>query len=217
MSSISRSPEDLNGVFVSHEHSDHIKGIGPLVRKHKIPLYINRATYHASSLGKIPEECINFAETGSYVNIGNCEVNLTHKEHDAVDPVAHVVEANNKSLGVFMDIGKPCNNVRSIFPKLDAAFLEFNHDVDMLLQGSYPWFLKHRIAGEKGHLSNFDACNLINNHSDRLRQAFFSHMSQNNNSEEKVSLTYDTLVKPELKSLSTSFAGQFEAMPLRKI
>jgi phosphoribosyl 1,2-cyclic phosphodiesterase len=178
--------EKIKAVFISHEHSDHIKGLDTLVRKYSLPVYITEATRRNVGI-ELEPRFLKVFEAHNEIMIGSLSVTAFPKFHDASDPYSFVVGCNKICVGVFTDIGKPCKNVIKYFKLCHAAFLESNYDDQMLENGNYPLFLKNRIRGGMGHLSNHEALEIFINH----RPAFMSHLllshiSKNNNSPELV-------------------------------
>ncbi|NOQ21491.1 MAG: MBL fold metallo-hydrolase [Candidatus Aegiribacteria sp.] len=173
-------PEAL---FISHEHSDHIKGAGVLARKWNIPVYGSSGTLGASrrSLGKLPDTGI--LENGTGVDFRSFTVSAFSIAHDATDPSGYVIEWDSGKLGIATDLGKSSPLVEASLKGCSALILEFNHDEDMLWNGSYPWHLKQRIASTTGHLSNSMASDLLGAvyHRD-LKVCVLAHLSQENNS-----------------------------------
>jgi phosphoribosyl 1,2-cyclic phosphodiesterase len=171
----------IRAIFVSHEHSDHIRGIASLAKKYSLPVYITAPTLKACffPLGRNKfESFFPFQE----VAIGSLHVLPFPKIHDAADPHSFVVRSRGVSVGVITDIGGVCAQVSQQFSACDAVFLESNYDRDMLVKGRYPQYLKNRISGGKGHISNEEALELFNKHrSPRLRYLFLSHLSKENN------------------------------------
>ncbi len=170
-------------LFISHEHSDHVKGAGILARKWNIPVYGSSGTLNAArrSLGKLPGTEI--LENGTGVDFGSFTVSAFSVAHDAIDPSGYVIEWDSGKLGVATDLGKSSPLVEENLAGCSAVVLEFNHDEDMLWNGSYPWHLKQRIASTTGHLSNIAASDLLGAvfHRD-LKVCVLAHLSQENNS-----------------------------------
>lgn len=171
----------VKAIFVSHEHSDHIRGIPVLAKKYRLPVYI---TYGTLQNSKLDLSGVMIEPFRSYepVQIGGISVTAFPKLHDARDPHSFIVDSNNIKVGVFTDIGAPCNHVIDQFRQCHAAFLEANYDDGLLDRSFYPYHLKQRIRGGEGHLSNEQALNLFTTHkSDFLSHLVLSHLSKNNN------------------------------------
>ncbi len=178
--------EQIKAVFISHEHSDHIKGLATLVKKYSLPVYITEATRKNGRLEFEPH-LLQLFNAHNAIMIGNLSVIAFPKFHDASDPYSFVVGCNKIYVGVFTDIGKPCKNVIKYFKQCHAAFLEANYDEEMLERGSYPVYLKNRIRGGMGHLSNKEALEIFINHRPVfMSHLLLSHLSKNNNSPELV-------------------------------
>ncbi|MDI1355688.1 MAG: MBL fold metallo-hydrolase [bacterium] len=176
----------IKAIFISHEHSDHIKGVEVLSRKFKLPVYITGATLKHS--GMFLQEDLR-AHFSAYcpVTIGNLSVLAFPKLHDASDPHSFVVSGNGLNVGVFTDIGKACEHVITNFKQCHAVFLEANYDETMLEVGNYPFYLKKRIRSHVGHLSNDQALDLYLKHKPVfMTHVLLSHLSKENNNVELV-------------------------------
>ncbi|WP_421939387.1 MBL fold metallo-hydrolase [Pedobacter sp.] len=182
----------IKAIFISHEHSDHIKGLSVFARKYKLPVYISSATLKSSSL-LLDETCIRPIQHLQPVMIGNLKVAPFSKLHDAADPYSFTIEYNDVRVGVFTDIGAVCNRLIEQFKTCHAAFLEANYDTEMLEKGNYPYFLKKRIMGGHGHLSNKQALDLFMSHkSPQLSHLLLSHLSKDNNNPDLVEQLFKT-------------------------
>lgn len=176
----------VRAVFISHEHSDHIKGLAVLSRRYKLPVYINEATRKEARL-KLDRKLVIDFEHEKSIKIGNLTVTPFSKHHDAIDPYSFTVTYKKINVGVFTDIGTACKDLAKHFRKCHAAFLESNYDEEMLENGNYPFILKRRISGGKGHLSNREALRLFLEHRPaHMTHLFLSHLSKNNNKPELV-------------------------------
>jgi len=161
----------LKALFISHEHTDHIKGVDVFAKKYNLPVYISKGTYHKSRLKLNPSQ-LNWISDNDFIQIENLRINIFSKKHDAEEPQSFTIQYNNVTVGVFTDIGLACDNVVAHFKTCHAAFLESNYDEEMLQNGSYPFILKKRISGGQGHLSNKQALEIFLQH----RPAFMSHL-----------------------------------------
>jgi phosphoribosyl 1,2-cyclic phosphodiesterase len=171
----------VKAVFISHEHTDHISGLYTLTKKYGLPVYITNATLMQAGL-KLQPELVRSFTAHKTILVGNLSITGFPKFHDASDPHSFTVSCNEINVGVFTDIGIACENLLSHFKKCHAAFLETNYDEAMLEQGRYPRFLKNRIRGGKGHLSNIQALELfVGNRPKFMSHLFLSHLSKNNN------------------------------------
>jgi len=173
--------EKIKAIFISHEHSDHIRGLETTSKKNKIPVYITDPTLKNSNLKLDPSLVFSF-KSYAPVSIGGLSVIAFPKLHDAADPFSFVVECNGVKAGVFTDIGSNCKDVVQNFKECHAVFLEANYDEKMLEEGGYPFYLKKRIRSEKGHLSNDQSLELFTKHrSQFMSHLILSHLSKNNN------------------------------------
>ncbi|MEO6707760.1 MAG: MBL fold metallo-hydrolase [Ginsengibacter sp.] len=178
--------QNVKAVFVSHEHSDHIKGLTILVKKYHLPVYITPKTMRNGGLN-FEEELLRIFNAHEPVSVGSLSIIAFPKFHDASDPYSFIVNGNETCVGIFTDIGTPCQQVIKYFHQCHAAFLEANYDDQMLEKGNYPIYLKNRIRGGNGHLSNLQALDLFVSHrSDFMSHLLLSHLSKNNNSPELV-------------------------------
>ncbi|MDD4775000.1 MAG: MBL fold metallo-hydrolase [Syntrophomonas sp.] len=172
---------DLDGVLITHEHHDHIKGVPVLVRKHRVPIYARPATWQGMPDGdKIPTECRR--EIGEKLEFGSLQVVPFPISHDAADPVGYKFYHQNLKWVVATDLGMINRPLAEALAYSDLAVLESNHDLEMLQTGPYPHFLKQRIRGQKGHLSNHEAGYLLARIPKvRCMKVFLAHLSQQNN------------------------------------
>ena len=182
MKRLGLSIQKLKAVFISHEHTDHTRGLPSLVKKYQLPVYITTPTLRFGKL-YLENHLVKNFKAHDDVLIGQLKITAFPKLHDAADPFSFVVCNEEVTVGIFTDIGSPCENVIHHFKKCHAAFLETNYDDEMLHKGNYPFHLKKRISGEKGHLSNHQALELFKNHrASFMTHLLLSHLSQNNNS-----------------------------------
>lgn len=178
---LSLSIKSICAIVITHEHTDHIKGVEALAIKYDLPVYITTATLQNARL-KIPEKLIKIFSCGDEILINELKISTFTKQHDAADPCSIVVEYSQVRFGIFTDIGEPCKNLIEHFKSCHAALLESNYDEVMLQSGTYPFFLKRRISGINGHLSNRQALDLFKNHKPVfMSHLFLAHLSQQNN------------------------------------
>ena len=185
MARLGLSMRSVRAIFISHEHTDHIKGVPVLATKYNLPIFISRHTYNNSGLS-LNASLINYLSVGSNTNINGLSVTAFSKAHDAIEPQSFTIEHKSVTVGVFTDIGRVCNDVIHHFKQCHAAFLEANYDVEMLDDGRYPIHLKNRIRGGKGHLSNAQALALFKEHAPvHMSHLLLSHLSHDNNSPDR--------------------------------
>jgi len=183
----------IRAIFITHEHSDHISGVNTLVSKYKIPVYISQPTLKEAGFWKIRKYTSDFSGQ-PHISIGNLRVTAFQKIHDASDPYSFVVSEGKINIGVFTDIGEPCDQLIHYFKQCHAAFLESNYDEEMLEKGRYPVYLKNRIRGGSGHLSNRQAMELYTRHRPEcMSHLLLSHLSKENNSPELVESLFKSI------------------------
>ncbi|MGV3541012.1 MAG: MBL fold metallo-hydrolase [Rufibacter sp.] len=171
----------VKAIFISHEHSDHIRGLEVLSKRYQLPVYITYPTLRHSRLNLQPHLVEPF-QAYVPVNVGELTVTAFPKFHDAADPHSFIVSHQGLNIGVFTDIGSPCDHVINHFQQCHAAFLETNYDDEMLDNGHYPYHLKRRIKGNHGHLSNKQALTLFTGYKpDYMSHVLLSHLSKENN------------------------------------
>lgn len=176
---------DLTAILISHHHSDHVRGIGPMSRRYGLPVYTLPATLQNCKLGNLTSVC--YFEKGRAFAINSLSVHAFDTPHDAVDSVGFVITAGSLKIGIATDLGIITNVVREHLRGCNLLVLEANHDVEMLLHGPYPWYLKQRVKSRSGHLSNEDCCEFLRDiMHDALEHVIFAHLSETNNTPEKV-------------------------------
>lgn len=179
--------QKIRAIFISHEHSDHIKGVEVFSRKYRMPVYITEITRKYSRL-KLDDDLVYSFSGQEDITIGGLTIHTFAKDHDAGDPHSFTVEHNQVTVGIFTDIGQVCHRVIRHFSTCNAAILEANYDEDMLRTGPYPLNLKQRISGGKGHLSNTHALELFQKYRPRrMSHLILAHLSEKNNKPELVS------------------------------
>jgi phosphoribosyl 1,2-cyclic phosphodiesterase len=178
-------PDQLNGVVVTHEHSDHISGVARLMRQYSIPLWLTHGTLraHINILGDLPG--ITEIDPHAVFAIGAVEVQPYVVPHDAAEPVQYVFSDGASRLGVLTDAGCATPHIETMLNGCVALVLECNHDVEMLRSGDYPYPLKQRVGGRLGHLNNEEAAALLARlDNSRLRHIVAAHLSRKNNQPE---------------------------------
>ncbi len=171
----------LEGIFITHEHSDHIKGLDVFVRKHQVPVYARPAAWgRIPCRDRLPRECCR--DLGEIMDFGLVRVEPFSISHDAVDPVGYAFYYKEQKCVLATDMGMVTDTVEQALAYTDVLVLESNHDVKMVETGPYPYYLKKRILGDEGHLSNLQAGTLLSRISRKAKlQVFLAHLSQHNN------------------------------------
>ncbi len=200
-------PKKIRAVFITHEHGDHVRGVRVLGKKLDIPVYMTNGTYAASFRTWKPVSYIAI-ENNIPVEMGLFKVYPIPKNHDAAEPTSFRIEYNGYSVGVFTDIGSPCDNVKHHLKQCQALFLETNYDPQLLKEGSYPYYLKARIDSAVGHLSNIQAFELLKEHAHPdLQCVFLSHLSAENNRPELAYNQFKSLEDKFLVKLTDRYAA----------
>jgi phosphoribosyl 1,2-cyclic phosphodiesterase len=201
-------PDTIQGILITHEHSDHISGLGILARKYHIPIYATYETLGAirnmKSSGDIPEELYNNINPNTTFYINDILIEPYSTSHDASNPVCYTMRSEGQKIGIATDLGKYDDYILSKLDSSELLYVEANHDVNMLMVGKYPYFLKQRILGDKGHLSNDTSADMISKliHPN-LKNIILAHLSKENNYEE---LAYET-VCCELMNRGSDFSS----------
>jgi phosphoribosyl 1,2-cyclic phosphodiesterase len=210
MQRLGLSMQKVKALFISHEHSDHIRGVPVLAKKYRLPVYITLTTLMHGGLSLDKSLVVPFLAYEP-IRIGALSVTAFPKFHDASDPYSFIVSCKEIRVGVFTDIGKPCQHVISHFQQCHAAFLESNYDEDMLEKGQYPYYLKRRIRGGHGHLSNREALELFNTYRpSNMSHLVLSHLSGNNNCPHLVARTFS----PHAGTTKIIVASRHEETPV---
>lgn len=200
--------KEIDGIFITHEHADHINGLGVVARKYGIPIYATKGTIEAirqsSSVGEIEESLFQTIKPDEKCIIKDLSLYPMHISHDAADPVAYRINHGTQKIGIITDLGCYTDYTVECLKDLDVLYLEANHDVHMLQVGPYPYYLKQRILGERGHLSNEAAGKLLSRllH-DKMQTIVLGHLSKENNLPE---LAYES-VRVEVTMSDTKYNG----------
>ncbi len=188
MNAMDLTTRDMDGILVTHEHTDHIAGLGVLMRRYGLPVYATKGTIGAmlsgGKLGKVDESLFHPIIADETFAIGTLDIHPIPISHDAADPVAYIIKdrPSGKKVGVVTDLGTYDDAIISKISDLSAILLEANHDVNMLQVGPYPYQLKRRILGERGHLSNETSGQLLGKIlNDHMVHIFLGHLSAENN------------------------------------
>lgn len=200
LSNIGESFDKVAGIFITHEHSDHISGAGVLSRRYQLPIYANASTWKAigSSIGKLKSNYICQIEPGEDISVGDIGINSFSIPHDAACPVGYNLFIKDKKLTIATDIGHMDDELMAKLEHSDMVLLESNHDTEMLKCGRYPWPLKQRILGDRGHLCNDIAGKVVAHLAESgTKQFLLGHLSQENNFPE---LAYKTVCNALLET-----------------
>ncbi len=205
-----RAPTGVDAVLISHDHVDHARNMGVLHRKFGLPVYVTAKTYGASSrhrLGEIGN--LRHFRAGETLRVRNVRVETIRTPHDGVDGTMFVVDDGRHRLGILTDLGHVFNDLEAVIGSLDAVLLESNYDPEMLAGGTYPDWLKERVAGPGGHLSNEEAAELVlAAGSPRLKWVCLAHLSQDNNTPKLALATHRRILGGRLPLL---VASRYEA------
>lgn len=201
--------EELSAILITHEHIDHIQGLGVFSRRYEIPVYATRGTIEGirgtKSLGKMPDGLLHEIAVDQSFGLGDLKISPFAISHDAREPSGYRIDGGEKSVAVATDLGKYDEYTVEHLKDLNAVVLEANHDLHMLEVGPYPYVLKRRVMGEKGHLSNESSgrllCDILH---DGLQQVILGHLSKENNYAE---LAYET-VKLEISMGDNPYKGE---------
>lgn len=198
--SIGVDPSTLQAILVTHEHSDHIKGLGVFARRYKLPIYMNEATWASlpSSVGQISLDQQHVFATLSTLELEDLTVESFPISHDAAEPMGFCFHHRGSRLGLVTDTGYIHQRILEKVTGCDALIFEANHDVNMLRMGVYPWNVKRRILSDVGHLSNEDAGEaLLDLLKGNGEEVFLAHLSQDNNLTELAHLTVKGVLQEE--------------------
>ncbi len=186
--------ETINGILLTHEHTDHISGLGVLMRRHKLPLHVTAKTWEAVApkIGEVDPALLHLYEHMNGVEIGDLWIEGIKVSHDAVDPLCYTITNGVNKIGIATDLGSLSDEVIHAFKTCDLLMVESNHDEELLKTGSYPLYLKQRILSELGHLSNEDAGYIAKEVIDYgiTRHVLLAHLSKENNFPD---LAYETV------------------------
>ncbi len=195
LAAIGESPEKLDAILITHEHSDHIAGLPVLLRRYDIPVYLTHLTAPTIEWAGAEPRLETF-QAGTGFNVGDIAVSSFTVPHDALDPVGYTFRAGGCKIGMVTDLGYIPANVRFQLEGADFLILESNHDLEMLKVGPYPWAVKQRVMGRRGHLSNDVAGEYI---ADDLyaetRTLVLGHLSEQNNHPELVRLVAEQALR----------------------
>ncbi len=224
MAKINRSLADVDGIFVTHEHSDHIQGVGVLARRYNLPIYANAGTWAAmrDKIGKINPEQQFELPPASVLDLGDLQVESFAVSHDAAQPQFYQLHHDQQTLCIITDTGYVSEQVAGTIRNADAYLMECNHDPEMLRNGPYTWSLKQRILGDEGHLSNEEGAEaLMDVIGPKTKQVVLGHRSQHNNYRELAHLTVQGILQAQGLGVDHDFqlwdAEPDQPLPLRSV
>lgn len=197
---IDRNPKDIDALLVTHEHSDHIKGVGVFARKHQVPIYANAKTWKAmeKQLGQLSlDQKFEFG-LETVKQFGDIEVESFGVSHDAAEPMFFVFRHEGKKLVLATDMGYVSERIKKTVAGADTYVFESNHDMNMLRVGRYPWNVKRRILSDLGHVSNEDAAMALTDVvEDKQASIYLAHLSLDNNMKELAHMTVKQVLEQE--------------------
>ncbi|MCI1859565.1 MAG: MBL fold metallo-hydrolase [Sporolactobacillus sp.] len=192
LSEIDRKPEDIDAILVTHEHSDHVRGLGVFARRYRTPVFANKKTWQAMTpiVGEIPSEQQFQFEANTIKQFGNLDIESFSVSHDAADPMFYIVHDGDKKLTLLTDLGYVSEHIKGLIRNSDTFVMEANHDTEMLMMGRYPWSVKRRILGDTGHISNDESgAALTEVFGNRTKRIYLAHLSRDNNMKELARLS----------------------------
>lgn len=184
---VGRNMNDLDAILITHEHSDHIKGLGVHARKYKLPIYANAKTWKAmdNMIGEVSSDQKFQFDMETVKSFGSMQVESFGVSHDAIEPMFYIFHNGNKKFVMITDTGYVSDRMKGHIAGADAYLFESNHDVEMLRMGRYPWNVKRRILGDEGHVSNEDAAIAMSEViTDQTKRIYLGHLSKDNNMKE---------------------------------
>lgn len=192
LNSFSIIPQAIKAIFITHEHTDHIKGAEVFSNKFKVPIFATKET-----LERLPDTLqLNPINKDETTKIFELEIRTFPKSHQAKNPVSYQISGGNKRISIITDAGYCCKNIVEATKDSNLLCLESNHDIQMLEQGPYPWHIKKWIKSDTGHLSNLQAgINVIENASSKLKHLILAHLSQTNNIPQLAIKSMENLIK----------------------
>jgi phosphoribosyl 1,2-cyclic phosphodiesterase len=192
------SAKEFDAILVTHEHSDHIKGLGAVARKYDLPIYANEKTWEElnKQIGVIAEDKQCVIETGATLEIGSIQIQSYGISHDAAEPVGYCIYDGEEKLSLATDLGYMSGKVKEQIQDSDVLILESNHDIELLRMGKYPWNIKRRILSDLGHLSNVAAgeglCEVLGG---RTKRVYLAHLSRDHNMMDLARMTVGNIMQ----------------------
>ncbi|PRD50701.1 MBL fold metallo-hydrolase [Sphingobacterium gobiense] len=203
MANVGIDPASVKAIFITHEHTDHIRGVTVFCKRYQIPVYMTAGSYRGSRL-KLPENLVRIIRGDDEIAVGSLTIRGIPKYHDAQEPCSFLVSNGDINIGVLTDIGRICDNIKHAIRQVDILLLEANYDEELLDTGSYPFFLKNRIRNGWGHLSNRMALEtFLEYRTPRLQHLILGHLSGQNNKVELVQQAFSLYCKDIRLSVAT--------------
>jgi len=194
LAKLGKTPDNLDAILVTHEHSDHWKGVVPLAARHSIDVYVTAGCLR-SRRADDKQFPFHIIDSHTPFQIGDLQITPVPVPHDAREPVQFVFNSDRHQLGILTDVGSLTPHIETVYARCDGLLIEANHDLDMLYAGSYPEFLKDRVAGPWGHLNNQQTAKLLSGiDRQRMQQLVIGHISEKNNSLERVKSAVEAVV-----------------------
>lgn len=213
-------PSQISGILVTHEHSDHIKGLGVIARKYQLPIYANEKTWKRmeNSIGKLTVDQKFIFDSYSVKTFGDIDVESFRVSHDAVEPMFYTFHKGNNKVALVTDLGYVSERIKKTIEDADAYVFEANHDVELLRMCRYPWSVKQRILGDSGHISNEDsALALADIISNRTKRIYLAHLSEENNMKDLARMTVDQILKERGIDIEIHDTDPKQATPLYRV
>ena len=187
LNKVGKLPADINAILVTHEHSDHWKGVLPFASKFLIPIYATAGCYRSVNINPSDSELYNVICSHTEFSVNDANILPVPVPHDACEPVQYIISADQNRLGILTDVGHITPYIVEQYKNCCGLLVEANHDLGLLQAGEYPKFLKERVAGQWGHLNNQQTASLLGAiNQDLLQKLVIGHISESNNSSEKV-------------------------------
>ncbi|MBN8236447.1 MBL fold metallo-hydrolase [Halobacillus kuroshimensis] len=209
MEQVDIDPASLSRILVTHEHSDHIKGLGIMARRYNLPVYANEKTWQAmeGQIGKLSLDQKFLFGMEEVQTFGGIDVESFAVSHDAADPMFYTFHQDGKKVALVTDLGYVSERIKKTVEGADAYVFESNHDVSMLRMGRYPWNVKRRILGDSGHVSNEDAALALTDIiTDQTKRIYLAHLSLDNNMKDLARMSVSNILEERGFELGTKVA-----------
>ncbi|MYL29743.1 MBL fold metallo-hydrolase [Halobacillus halophilus] len=209
MDQVDIDPATLTRILVTHEHSDHIKGLGIMARRYNLPVYANEKTWQAmeGQIGKLSLDQKFLFGMEEVQTFGGIDVESFAVSHDAADPMFYTFHQDGKKVALVTDLGYVSERIKKTVEGADAYVFESNHDVSMLRMGRYPWNVKRRILGDSGHVSNEDAALALTDIiTDQTKRIYLAHLSLDNNMKDLARMSVSNILEERGFELGTKVA-----------